>query len=321
MIALRALPALLIAVAVALAQTPIIIDTDAGSDDALAVALLLSHPDIAIEAITVVNGMAHVEAGGRNMRRLLDLASRTSVPVFAGRPAPLRGHRQFPTDWRKLSDSLPGVHLPPGWGPAEPKPAADYLIERLRNGETPVQILALGPLTNIAEALQQDGSIAGQIRELVIMGGAIRVPGNAPDQAAEWNMFIDPFAAQIVFRSRIPIRLITLDATNKVPLGLDFVRDFRSKAHTPLGRVVSEVLDFDKEQIAKGTFYAWDPLAAAALLNPQVVQTVPIHIRVTGDGRTLLSNGPPNANAAIDADAHLFLKMFIESFSRGAPGP
>jgi inosine-uridine nucleoside N-ribohydrolase len=328
-IPLRALLALLSAVALASAQpTPILIDTDAGSDDFMAVALLLAHPSVGIDAITVVNGMAHVDAGARNMGRLLDLAGRKQVPVFAGRNTPLRGANEFPAEWRKISDNLPGVALPHASRPPETKHAADYLVERLRNAQIPVQILALGPLTNIAEALQRDRSVAPKIREIVIMGGAVQVPGNLQDggvfhtnnQTAEWNMFIDPLAASIVFRSGVPILLIALDATNKVHIGPQFLRQFESKAQSPLGRVVAGVLKADREMIDAGIFYAWDPLAAAALLQPGMVQTAAMHIdirqNVPEEGRTMATTGEPNAQVAVDADAAAFRALFLESFTK-----
>src|SRR5437870_1220698 len=93
-------------------STPIFIDTDAGSDDIMAIAYLLSQPDIHIEAITVVHGLAHVPAGARNLRRLVRLGGRQDIPVFEGEANPLRGNREFPAEWRKLTDELPGVHLP-----------------------------------------------------------------------------------------------------------------------------------------------------------------------------------------------------------------
>ena len=328
---IRALIALIFAVlfpaALARAQSaPIIVDTDAGSDDFMAVALLLSHPTVKIDAITVVNGLAHVDAGARNMGRLLDLAGRKHAPVFAGRMAPLRGNAEFPAEWRKITDGFPILSVfPPR--PPEHEPAAQYLVEHLRNTREPIQILALGPLTNIAEALERDRSIAGNIREIVIMGGAVRAPGNLQDggvfhtqnSTAEWNMFIDPLAAGIVFRSGVPIRLIGLDATNKVHIGPEFLRQFEAKALTPLGRVVAEVLHADRETIDAGIFYAWDPLAAAALLRPSLVKTVPMHIEIKQDapedGRTIASPGEPNAKVAVDADADTFRALFLESFA------
>jgi pyrimidine-specific ribonucleoside hydrolase len=327
-IQLRALAAFFFAVAVAGAQTPILIDTDAGSDDFMAVALLLSHPSITIDAITVVNGMAHVEAGARNMSRLLNLGGREHIPVFAGRNTPLRGTAEFPAEWRKISDDLPGVALPPASRPPETRRAADYLVERLRDGAAPVQILALGPLTNIAEALQRDRSIAANIREIVIMGGAIRAPGNLGDggafhtnnTTAEWNIFVDPLAASIVFRSGVPIRLIALDATNRVPISPEFLREFKARARSPLGRVVAGVLEADRETIDAGFFYAWDPLAAAALLKPGIVKTAEMHIDIRQEppeeGRTFAAPGKPNAKVAVDADSAAFRALFLESFSK-----
>src|ERR1700722_2801254 len=237
----RALVALVFAATVASAQSaPILIDTDAGSDDVMAVSLLLSQPGVRIDAITAVNGLAHVEAGARNMGRLLDLAGRQSIPAFAGRNAPLQGNAEFPAEWRKISDDLPGVPLPAASRRPETRRAADYLVERLRNAPVPVQILALGPLTNIAEAMQRDASVAAHIREIGIMGGAVRVPGNLQDggpfhsrnSTAEWNIFIDPMAARIVFRSGVPIRLIALDATNKVKIDSKFMLEFAAKSHS-----------------------------------------------------------------------------------------
>ena len=324
---MRALFLLLVA-ASAWAQTaPIVIDTDAGSDDFMAIALLLSRPSVTIDAITVVNGLAHVGPGARNMTRLLDLAGRARVPVFAGREAPMRGTAEFPAEWRKIADDLPGVDLPASSHPPESKPAAAYLVERLQRG-SPVRILALGPLTNLAEALTHAPAIAKNIQEIVIMGGALHAPGNLGDggvfhtknTTAEWNIFVDPLAASIVFKSGIPIRLIALDATNKVPISPEFLREFESKAQSPLGRAVAAVLKADRETIDAGIFYAWDPLAAAALLKPAIVKTVPVHIEVRQDppeeGRTAETPGKSNANVAVDADGAAFRALFLEAFAR-----
>jgi pyrimidine-specific ribonucleoside hydrolase len=326
---LPALTGLILAAAVARAQSaPILIDTDAGTDDVMAIALLLSHPTVQIDAITVVNGLAHVDAGARNVGRLLDLAGRKQIPVFAGRNSSLRGSAEFPAEWRNISDQLPGVPLPAASRAPEKKSAVEYLVTRLRKAQTPVHILALGPLTNIAEALQRDRSIAAHIREIVLMGGAVRVPGNLQDggvfhtknNTAEWNIFIDPMAARIVFQVGIPIRLVGLDATNKVKIGPQFLREFESKPHSPLGRVVAAVLQADREQIDAGFFYAWDPLAAAALLRPNILKTVPMHIEIQQaapqEGRTMESPGEPNTQVAVDADGARFRAQFLESFSK-----
>lgn len=326
---LRLLLTLALLATLARAQSPgIIIDTDAGSDDFLAIAFLLSHPSVHIDAITIANGLAHVDAGARNLTRLVEVSGRTNLPVFAGRPTPLRGSAEFPGEWRKNADDLPGVKLPVGSRQPSPKRAADFLIEFLKDQKHRVRILALGPLTNLAEALQREPSIAQSIQEIVIMGGAIQVPGNLGDggvfktnnKTAEWNIFVDPLAARIVFRSLIPILLVPLDATNKVPIDIAFLREFQAHAVSPLGRVAAQVLETDRESIQGNYFYAWDPLAAVALLHPEVIKSRRLHIDILQDppqdGRTVQSPGSPNADVALNADSARFRKIFLQAFEK-----
>ena len=159
----------------------------------------------------------------------MELSGRSNLPVFAGRATPLKGNAEFPAEWRKIADELPGVALPTTTRPPSAKSAADYLIEHLKDQKHQVRILALGPLTNLAEALQREPSVARSIQEIVMMGGAVRVPGNLGDggafqtsnKTAEWNLFVDPLAARIVFRAHIPIILVPLDATNKAVVLFD----------------------------------------------------------------------------------------------------
>jgi pyrimidine-specific ribonucleoside hydrolase len=306
----------------------VIIDTDAGSDDILAIAYLLSHPSVHVDAITIANGLAHVDAGARNLAKLVEVSGRPNVPVFAGRPTPLKSSAEFPREWRKLADDLPGVQLPSSSRQPSTKTAADYLIEHLKDKKHVVRVLALGPLTNLAEALQREPSIAHSIQQIVIMGGAIQVPGNLGDggafqtnnKTAEWNIFVDPLAARTVFRSRIPILLVPLDATNKVPIDLAFLAEFKTRAVSPLGRVAAQVLEADRESIEGKYFFAWDPLAAVALLHPEVIRRNRLHIDVLQDapveGRTAQTPGNPNADVAMDADAARFRKIFLEAFAR-----
>lgn len=307
---------------------PIIVDTDTGSDDLMAISFLLAHSDVRIQAITTADGLAHTDTGARNLVRLLALARRTDVPVFVGRSTPLQGNAEFPADWRRLADELPGVTLPQATRKPQTRPAADYLAERLTDRRRKVRILALGPLTNLAEAFQRTPAAVGAIDELVIMGGALHVPGNLGDggafktdnTTAEWNIFVDPLAARIVFRSGVKIRLIPLDATNTVPIDAAFVRDVQSHARSPLGRFVSEVLDADRPTVNQGLFYAWDPLAAVALLDAPVVETVPLHIDIVQDapqrGRTVAAAGRPNARVALRADGAAFRRYFLKALSQ-----
>lgn len=311
------------------AETPnLIIDTDAGSDDILAIAYLLSHPSVHVNGITIANGLAHVDAGARNLAKLVEVSGRLNVPVFAGRPTPLKGNAEFPREWRKLADELPGVKLPAKSRPPSSKRAADFLIEYLKDKKHVATILALGPLTNLAEALKREPSIAQSIQRIVIMGGAVDVRGNLGDggayqtsnKTAEWNIFVDPLAARMVFRSNIPIVLVPLDATNKVPIDLAFLGEFKTRAVSPLGQVAAQVLEADRESIVGKYFFAWDPLAAVALLHSEVVRTKRLHIDVLQDapaeGRTAATPGSPNADVAMDADAARFRKLFLEAFEK-----
>lgn len=304
----------------------VIVDTDAGADDLIAIAFLLSRPDVNLEAVTIVNGMAHVPDGGKNVLRLLALAGRNDIPVFLGSDNPLYGSQEFPEEWRSASDELPGITLPEAKRSVEPRGAADFLLKRLLDAAHPVQVLALGPLTNLAEVFSKTPRAARTGRQLVILGGAVRVSGDLGDGgafptnnvSAEWNMFIDPEAAKIVFNSGAPIRLVPLDATQRVPVDMALLEQFKSRASTPLATFVAQVLASDHEQIRQGFYFARDPLAAAALVNPAVVTFRPLAIEISDKlgelGRTVeVKNRRANAQVAIDADNLRFRDIFMNA--------
>ncbi len=306
-----------------------IIDTDAGSDDLMAIAFLLGRPDVRVEAITVVNGLAHVRPGARNIARLLELADRRDIPVYVGRSIPLEGRAQFPARWRRDSDRLPGVHLPASSRRFETMPAARFLAGRLSDPNGKVRILALGPLTNLGEALARTPGTARGFAEIVIMGGAIQARGNLDDggffktsnKTAEWNIFVDPLAAATVFSWGVPLRLVPLDATNKVKIDAAFLAEFDKRELTPLGRFVREILATERVSIEGGYYYAWDPLAAAALVEPAVLTTTKMAIGIQRKspetGRTVeIMDGKENAAVAMDADAGMFKKLFLDNFAK-----
>ncbi len=298
----------------------VIVDTDAGADDLVAIAYLLARPDIDIQAITSVNGVAHADAGARNVLRLLRVANRR-VPVFIGADQPLEGRDAFPAEWRQQADEM-GV-LPPLVG-RRPRPdAVSALLGRLRASQSPVSVLALGPLTNVASALQQEPGTMARVAQLVIMGGAVEVAGNAPQDAsapvAEWNMYVDPTAASIVFKSGLPITLVPLDATNRVPLDRAFVSSFTARTRSTLGRVVSELLASQEPMIAQESYFAWDPLAAVALVDPGVLKVKEEAIEVVraGDerGRLRVIDADPNAVVAYDASPAAFRRLFFNALT------
>ncbi len=305
---------------------PILIDTDCGGDDLMAIAFLLARRDVRIEAVTVANGLAHVRPGAENVLRLLELGGRGDVPVYLGRELPMRGTAEFPEAWRKSADVPLGLraaqHTP------QKQSAADYLAARLREHNRPVRILALGPLTNLGEALERTPDGLRGI-ELVIMGGALYAPGNLGDggvfqtdnKTAEWNFYVDPVAATEVFTSGARIRLVPLDVTNRVQIDAGLLKAFRSKGRTPLGEYVAAILKQHRADIRQGIYYAWDPLAAVAMVEPGVVHENPLAVEVKQappeEGRTAERPGyPPNASVALSADAAGFREIFLRAFTR-----
>ena len=271
----------------------LVIDTDAGTDDFMAIAYLLGQAGVQVEAITVVHGLAHVPAGARNLRRFLHAVNREDIPVFEGESKPLRGLQEFPPEWRKMTDNLPGVRLPNSETISPSIGAVEFLRQRFRNPARPVRILALGPLTNLALALPEV-SEPSAIQDIVVMGGAVEVPGNLMDgydqganDVAEWNIYCDPDAAGRVFGTSIPTTLIPLDATNDVPFDRTYVEKFRASRLTPLGQIVADILALALPLIETGLFYAWDPLAAVALVEASVVRTRGAKIGVVTEGKRI----------------------------------
>jgi pyrimidine-specific ribonucleoside hydrolase len=316
---------LLLAVAYRTVETPgrvtVIVDTDAGTDDLIALAYLFEREDVQIDLVVAVNGLAHAEAGARNVARLVRAANRR-VPVAVGETQPLDGRAAFPDDWRAAAETLPGVTLPDVRRPPRPD-GVSALIERLRNSQTPIRLLALGPLTDIAAVVQRDRRAAANIADIVIMGGAIDVAGNAPATAsapvAEWNIYVDPVAAGIVFRSGIPITLVPLDATNQVPLDAGLVGDFTARRHSALGTAVAQLFASATPMIESGGYFAWDPLAAMVLTDPDVVRTRAMAIEVvhTGEdaGRLRARDGDPNAMVAYAASPMVFRRIFFATLT------
>src|SRR5262245_39994485 len=211
------------------AARPFIIDTDVGVDDIIAIIYLLQQPNIHVKAITIAStGNAHCLPALRNTLGLLKLMNRTDIPADCGRLTPLDGQHQFPKSVLEESDTLAGAaKLLPEVNATSKQKGVDLMINTIRKSRQPVTILAIGPLTNIAEALQKAPDIKNRILAIYIMGGAVHVPGNLSDvgvkmsnSTAEWNIYLDPLAADIVFKQSIPITLVPLDVTNKLPIDM-----------------------------------------------------------------------------------------------------
>jgi pyrimidine-specific ribonucleoside hydrolase len=280
----------------------VIIDTDMAFDDWLGILYLLQRPDIKVLAITVVGtGEAHCAPGMRNALELIQLAGESGIPVACGRETPLEGGHEFPIEWRERVDDLAGLDLPASSESPQTRDAVELLTELISSSPENVTVLALGPLTNIAEALTASPALAGQIEVLYIMGGAVRAAGNVSfvvpeNEVAEWNFYADPLAAQMVFESGTPITLIPLDATNDVPMTAGFYALLGSQRLNPVAEFAYAAMEQHYAAIESGQYSFWDTLAAAILADESLADFEEMRLSVVA------AEGPTSGQTVIDPD-------------------
>lgn len=259
----------------------IILDTDPGIDDALALFLALASPDAQLEAITTVSGNVHVDLTTRNALALLELAGRSDIPVARGCDRPLV-RQPVIADYVHGENGLGDVILPePRLRPTQ-QHAVDLIIEKILAAPGEITLIPIGPLTNIALAARREPRILQMVREVVIMGGALRVPGNVTP-AAEFNFYADPHAAHIVLHAGWPIRLVSLDATNPARLGRDQLDSLAASRHPiPLliKRMVEHFLNTFGEPRGITAFSMHDPLCLAAAIQPDMITWQPAYVDI-----------------------------------------
>ncbi|MFX0168918.1 MAG: nucleoside hydrolase [Candidatus Hodarchaeota archaeon] len=307
---------------------PVIVDMDVDPSDTGALLYLLKHPGVSVRAVTVSCGITYIDEGVANVLRLLAYLGIRDIPVAGGKVTPLAGDNAFPTSWRDGSFNFYGLDLPPTDLQPSELNASELIISVITSSAENVTLVPLGPLTNIAIALQADPSIRERITVIHCMGGAVTVPGNVgyeyppiPNYAAEWNIWVDPLAADIVFTSGVPITLIPLDATNEVPKNEAFRTRLESEMRTPEAAIVYEFL-----RPGLGAYF-WDQLAAVALTDPSVVTFEWHYIEVLVDGGNetgwtqSLVQDPPNTKVAVHANAQLFEDIFLAVLNYQEPYP
>ena len=272
---------------------PVIFDTDAASDDALALILIGSDPGIRLLAITVAGtGEAHGKPGANNMAALMKELGKPLIPVAYGRATALSdaGH-SFPDSIRKAMDHLLlNTTVKQNTNAIITSDAVALMHQAVTASAEKVTILATGPLTNIAEFFHQYPTLKNKVGEIVIMGGAITVPGNikaiapeASNDTAEWNFYADPEAVQQVFAAGVPVTLIALDATNQVPLTRKFYEAISTEDEPELKLAHQLIQPYVKllgEKVFFREFYMWDPLAAMVLIDPSVAETKMMSLNV-----------------------------------------
>ena len=315
----------------------LLIDTDPGIDDALAILLALRSPDARVEAVTTVAGNVAVDRATANARRILAVAAPDPRPLLAGgAPAPLK--RALVTAHQVHGqDGLGNLErfVEPTGQPRYPEPAyeiemrsgPEVILEAADHWGAELTIVALGPLTNLALALQQDPRRLGRAGRIVVMGGAVAVPGNITP-AAEFNFYVDPEAAAVVLDAGLPVELVPLDVTRRVVLAQAALTERLLRCSDRIARFI---LDFTLHGFAfgaereRGGIVLHDPLAMAVALDPSLVTLEPLCVEVECEGR--LTRGlsladrreipshrkrAPTCRVAVDVDAERVLRMVLE---------
>lgn len=270
----------------ALAPLTLLVDTDVAGDDLVALAFLVSAPNVTLAAITVSGtGEAHCAGGVDVVLRLLDRLKAPEIPVACGRETPLVGNHAFPDAWRERVDSGAGLDLAATSRKPSTSTAVDLIVD-LSKQHDGLHVLTLGPLTNLADALRADPALAKRLGPVTIMGGAVHVPGNllccgAPEgnAVAEWNIYVDPHATNVVIDSGLNPSFVSLDGTNQVPVTPAFVDRIMEPTDSPALGVVAELFRANPFMTG-GSFYLWDPLAAEVAAGYPIGSLRPVAIAV-----------------------------------------
>jgi inosine-uridine nucleoside N-ribohydrolase len=300
-------------------MTRIILDTDPGHDDAIALLLALASPELEILGITTVSGNQTLEKTTANALRILEFVDRTDVPVHAGAPRPLV-REQWAAAYVHGESGLDGPDLPdpktvPGKGHA-----IDFIAAQVEEHDG-VVLVPVGPLTNIGLLLAKYPGIESRIARVVLMGGAI-VEGNVTP-AAEFNVWADPEAAHRVFTSGIDVNMVGLDVTHKALLLPEKVDELRRTGR--VGSLVAKLYDFYHERHVR--MYGWegspvhDALAVAHVIRDDFVETEHRHVQIDigpepGRGRTYVdlwkrTGNEPNAHVGVDVDGPGFIQFLV----------
>lgn len=302
---------------------PIILDCDPGHDDAIALVLALASPELEVKAVTSSAGNQTPDKTLRNVLQMLTLLKRSDIPVAGGAVKPLMRDLII-ADNVHGETGLDGPALPePGFAPQNCT-AVELMAKVLRESPEPVTLVATGPQTNVALLLNSHPELHAKIARIVIMGGAMGLGNWTP--AAEFNIYVDPEAAEIVFQSGIPVVMAGLDVTHRAQIMADDIERFRA-INNPVARTVAELLDFFMEyhKTEKWGFQGaplHDPCTIAWLLKPEIFTTARRWVGVETQGKYtqgmtvvdyfMLSGNEPNTDIMLDIDRQAFVDLLAE---------
>ncbi|HEY3335876.1 MAG TPA: nucleoside hydrolase [Candidatus Limnocylindrales bacterium] len=306
---------------------PIVITTDMGMDDLLAIYVLLRDPTVDIRAITVDGtGLVHCGPGLRNMRRILTAFGRPEIPFACGRDDAGPDGTPFPDEWRATSDNLYGVVLPPVVGTAFPQPGAELLADAIVGAPAPVTILALGPWTTLQDLFAAHPDAMARVAGIHAMAGAIEVPGNMdtatvkPADGIEWNVGADPDSFAAVLALDVPVTLVPLDATDDVPVPPDIVARLETD-HAAAGADIAYETYVRTPYLATEGNYWWDSAAAALFSDPGLGTWQDATISISQQGRISRDAGGRPARLAVAADGSRVTEAVLAGLRRGDPRP
>jgi purine nucleosidase len=319
----------------------IIFDTDPGTDDAMALMLALNSAELDVRAITVVPGNVTAQQGLDNALRMVSLANRCDIPVAAGAQHPLF-QKLITAEFWHGKNGLANIELPPSKCKVDPRYGPDLIIEMVHAAPHEITLVPVGPLTNIALAVEKDPSIVPLVKEVVLMGGSIS--GGNVNAAAEANIYNDPEAAQIVFQAGwASLTMVGLDVGDKTLLSRQHLERL-ARAHGPVNDFILKIATFLVDLSAKfgspGT-PMYDPLAVGVAIDSSLVKAPAMHVDVETRGeftrgetvanrrneieRNVLHGDRfiiegvdrvvPNAKVCVDVDANRFLELFVSRIS------
>ena len=301
----------------------ILIDTDPGIDDSLAILLALASPELSLEGLTVIHGNCSTAQGTVNALSVLELAHASRIPVARGCDLPLVQPSLLAPETHG-GTGLGYARLPaPKTAPAR-QHAVDFLIDKLLAAPGEITLVAIAPLTNLAMAIRREPRVVGAVKEVISMGGAIRHPGNTTP-LAEFNVYVDPHAAHIVYHSGIPLTLVPLDVTYQCILTPQDVARLQ-KTQSPITRFIADATRFymefhDEYQQIEGCVIN-DPLALALTFAPQLCDYEEhyVDVDISGGismGKTLadfykMTKKPANMKVALGVRARDFIELFLQ---------
>lgn len=308
----------------------IIIDTDPGVDDTMAIFFALRSPELEVIGLTTIFGNVHTSLATINALRLLEIAGRPDIPVVPGASAPLTGPFGGPVPYVHGDDGQGNAHLPPPTTHPRAGSAAAFIVEQVMAAPGEITLVPLGPLTNIALALRLEPRLAQNVRQVVLMGGNALCPGNATP-AAEANIHNDPEAADVVFGAGWSVTMVGLDVTHQVNMRRTHLARYE-QANNPLAQHIARIVPFyrdffERQYPGLDGIYVHDSSAIACVIDPTlfIMERWPLRVETQGISRgktwPFLGQGnsdtlgpwqgrpPVNVCVGVDADRLLALEL------------